>query len=634
MLKTLTKSCANRALRKFFEHADVNTYTYDHLLLGSDFLMQQKFLLQKILLCVATLLLLFGSAFSNARAEVNTTVILDSNAPSQIYTVENAPTLHTIFYSALAHLRANSGTNVADAFDELITARDREGYANLPQYSQTLLEYASLIDARGDTETATATINIALTLSPTDARVYTHAASLYAITGWPVALNTFSRGLVLAIRYPSLVFSFLLNVLILTLMAGTSATFLVVVLQLTKHCEAVLGVVRKFSGYRLELVAASTIVAFVLVVPLALGLLASILVGSLLLALSVKRLRSFLFLAGALTLVWGNALLLIDVCGGNISQGIIRAVEDGTQKSYSPEDAVIVSSAVQQEPSSALRVFAAARLLERRGQDERAIRHYEVALQNTTDASLRRAAQNNLGAIAFRAGKFQEAREWFLKAETTGDTSRELYVNLSNVFSALVEPQNQRTYFDKLRTAYPDASVLSNEDSRTAYSEEPPVWLLYRELLRPIPDTLSVRHARQRNVSYALLRGSSPAVLIGVGIVAICFGIALLTSPQGRKFNYESYNIRPRATLLWAIFPFGTFAAGEKPLLAIFGISAFLSFVMLALDQPIRLYPVFSNELPMTSFWLFAAISLVMTSLAIAALQWRQLQNNSQLVNK
>lgn len=543
----------------------------------------------------------------------------------------NTTTLHSLFYGALRQLYAPK-KDLGESFQKLIQARDQEGYNNLPRYSETLFEHAKQAFDKGESDTAKQIISIALKLSPTDARVRSHAASLYQITGWGEAISNMIYSISLAIKYPSLVFSVILNLLVLSLIAGTSALLLVIILQISKNSETLLRLFQEKCAAHIGILGSAIAFCGLIVFPLAFGVLAIIVVGSAILSLSIRHCRSLAALVGVLTLVWGCSLIIVSTCGSNIREGIIRAVEDSAEQSYSPEDAVVISTAVKQEPSSALRLFAAARQVEKRHDDKRASKYYQVALKNSTDRSLAIAANNNLGVIAFRSGKFSEAREFFLAAEEEGGKSYELFSNLMRVSSSLLDPESQRSYFEKLRTYFPESAAAAQQSATgEAISMQIPVWLLYREVLRPSESSRGLRVTRTNALANSLLWHGTPGILIGVGVIYSLIGLSIWARwGKLRLSNVSDWDVEGLSTI-WAVLPFGFLAAGKRPVAGTIGIAGIFAAIMLALDQPVRLYPVFESELPMTNLWVAVAVVIFLISASISIVQTRRLKFGSQL---
>ncbi|MCB0360986.1 MAG: hypothetical protein KDD44_15160, partial [Bdellovibrionales bacterium] len=334
--------------------------------------------MKKVLATLYVLLLVILPC-SRATADTDWTkdypLIEDTAAPGAptLFSVDLGPAdLEVVFHEALREFQADNFSEGGAMLDSLASLAAALGYSNVPTYSMRLLDHARLYAARGEQSKSTFFARWALSLSPSDSRVYLSASGLVSEVGWSTAARWFWEGVKRVPSQPTAAVPLLLNVYVVCLTAMTLAFVVLCVVQLVTNSKEVLYWVSRRLPLAIRGLFGPVLFFSLMVVPIFGGLFVALAVWSLMLSCYVKSARWLATLSGLLFLTWWLSIPVMSAVSSQIKYDMNRTFERVRLGMFDARDTERLEIAALSNPADPLPLFDLAVSELRRGNAEAA----------------------------------------------------------------------------------------------------------------------------------------------------------------------------------------------------------------------------------------------------------------------
>lgn len=527
------------------------------------------------------------------------------------------------FYHGLHLIYANSFAEAGKVFSALWRDAHADGYRNLTSYSYVLLDMARRYEMQGLMGEVSFLTKAAMEMSPEDGRVHFAALPFAGGENTDSFWSYFSHGVSLLARYPSVVFPFMSNVLLVGLTCLTLALALTAIVQFSLYHRHIYRVLFRRIPRAFQIWIAPSILILLLGGSLFAGILPALIVWSLVLSLSLSHARWLAVVACVITISWGLGIAVIAVTNENSQLRLNHAIENIASGNFVAEDARLLRDSVGVFAFDPYVVFANGVVLYAEDNLIEAKRYFLAVLKIAAEKkSLSAAAIGNIAVIEYRLGNLAEAKQQFARAKELGASQFELLRNSSLLSLAEADTPSHRKQYDELKSDF--GQQLRSLEAREGEATQPLLFLVpamsfLKSFFRPPLDDASREHiaTRQDRLASVLLINGSPVKLVLIGFVALCCVVPLALREKLQRFLglYGTIEDKRKKSMLWLPIPGGVWLSGKFPLSGMMVLAAVLLLLMLHSAVPIPLFTIFpfpldmGNALPVCAMLLFVVVA-------------------------
>lgn len=532
---------------------------------------------------------------SSAGAENSPLPAVPVVAPNQAVPLGFRERVEMHWQATLDAIRDKNLKRVNTEAHALETLRMEAGVEGFDQYSLGLLEISKNRLADNNLEEASFFLRKALQLSPNSSRVLFSSLGVARATHTGSVYEMLFHGLGRIWHEPSMLFGLIKRLMYPAAWALTIGIYLSMLFVFCGSMREILRAIALALPPTWRGFAAPILAGVILGAPVFLGPLWCISVWSVVIVLTMPKLRWMSILGGLVLVTWGSFI--------PIRENFSRWLDDPGIKEalavYAGSFGIGADSTILHldnlRPDDGFAMYMTGVMLRQRGEYDRADKAFLKAELLWGEQPWTKAAQ---GLVAYLRGNINRADELFQAAEEQGMASAEFYYNYSKIKFEALDTASSKDYLIKADRKDPIVvELLRGREERLddgglkAISEMPiPFSKVLRSGLVPVGEASGAID----EVAGRIVPGVPPPAILVVGVVLIIF--ALIRPEFKRKVRfanyYDAYQPNGVIRIIAKVVPGGSWL-----LLGRAGRGALVLTVFVGLLLPLLGWPIESREI-------------------------------------